>query len=223
MWLADLPLRSSKSAQLLAAAHNQQRGYMAVLRRSRRRPVLLLVLAWTLPAAAQRILKSRTAGAVSLADGTSGGGGGAGSDGGGGVGASSGSSTDGGSSSSSSSSSSSTHYGSTGGSSTARRLQQDSEAHPLRGPHPLTEPGRAVLLFTQLGSIRIRLLERLAPRVTALVWDMAAARNCSDKYRCALYRNEARPPEATPLGPPYALLQGRLYDMAEVGLRSQVS
>lgn len=33
----------------------------------------------------------------------------------------------------------------------------------------LTEPGRAVLLHTQFGQIRIRLLEQLAPRITALV------------------------------------------------------
>ena len=33
----------------------------------------------------------------------------------------------------------------------------------------LTEPGRAVVLHTQFGQIRIRLLEQLAPRITALV------------------------------------------------------
>ncbi|KAI7844862.1 hypothetical protein COHA_001515 [Chlorella ohadii] len=80
----------------------------------------------------------------------------------------------------------------------------------------LTEPGRTVVLHTQFGQIRIRLLEQLAPRITALVWDLAVKRGCQGAYSCAFYRNEARPqPPANPLGPPYALLQGRLHDLAE--------
>ncbi|PRW61257.1 peptidyl-prolyl cis- cyclophilin type [Chlorella sorokiniana] len=79
----------------------------------------------------------------------------------------------------------------------------------------LTEPGRAVVLHTQFGQIRIRLLEQLAPQITALVWDLAAKRGCKGTA-CAFYRSEARPPPpANPLGPPYALLQGRLHDLAE--------
>lgn len=52
----------------------------------------------------------------------------------------------------------------------------------------LEEPGRMVVLYTTFGPIRIRLLERLAPRVTALVWSLALTRGCSNAYKCAFYR-----------------------------------
>lgn len=45
-----------------------------------------------------------------------------------------------------------------------------------------------MVLYTTFGPIRIRLLERLAPRVTALVWGLALARGCSNAYKCAFYR-----------------------------------
>ena len=41
----------------------------------------------------------------------------------------------------------------------------------------ITEPGRTVVIHTQFGQIRIRLLEQLAPRITALVrplWPLEA-------------------------------------------------
>ena len=53
------------------------------------------------------------------------------------------------------------------------------------------ELGRAVVLHTQFGDIRVRLLERQAPTVTRLVWEMAAARNCTTAYNCAFYRRGA--------------------------------
>ncbi|KAI3426472.1 hypothetical protein D9Q98_008839 [Chlorella vulgaris] len=70
--------------------------------------------------------------------------------------------------------------------------------------------GRSVVLHTQFGPIKVKLLEQLAPRTTALVWDLAEKRGCRN---CAFYRNEARPRLGS--GPPYALLQGRL-DVPEV-------
>lgn len=45
--------------------------------------------------------------------------------------------------------------------------------------------GRTVLLHTQFGPIRVKLLEELAPRTTALVWRLAEARGCRN---CAFYR-----------------------------------
>lgn len=74
-----------------------------------------------------------------------------------------------------------------------------------------TAVGRTVLLHTQFGPIRVKMLEQLAPRTTALVWDLAQRRGCRD---CAFYRNEAQPRSGS--GPPYALLQGRLPELAEV-------
>ncbi|PSC70864.1 peptidyl-prolyl cis-cyclophilin type [Micractinium conductrix] len=75
------------------------------------------------------------------------------------------------------------------------------------------ELGRTVVLFTQFGPIKVKLLEKLAPRATSLVWDLAEHRGCND---CAFYRNEARP--ASGDGPPYALLQGRMPELAQVVL-----
>lgn len=63
-----------------------------------------------------------------------------------------------------------------------RRLQAAA------GQPYLEEPGRAVVLYTSFGPMRIRLLERLAPRVTALVWALALSRGCSNSYKCAFYR-----------------------------------
>ncbi|KAL4433836.1 hypothetical protein ABPG75_000277 [Micractinium tetrahymenae] len=103
---------------------------------------------------------------------------------------------------------------SSGGSPAPCKRQLQSAA----GQPYLEEPGRAVVLYTTFGPVRIRLLERLAPRVTALVWSLALVRGCSNAYKCAFYRVEARPrPELgqDPLGPPYALLQGRMHDLAE--------
>lgn len=48
-----------------------------------------------------------------------------------------------------------------------------------------TAVGRTVLLHTQFGPIRVKMLEQLAPRTTALVWDLAQRRGCRD---CAFYR-----------------------------------
>ncbi len=48
-----------------------------------------------------------------------------------------------------------------------------------------TTTGRTVLLHTQFGPIRVKMLEQLAPRTTALVWDLAQRRGCKD---CAFYR-----------------------------------
>jgi hypothetical protein len=79
---------------------------------------------------------------------------------------------------------SSSGEGSRGGSQGAARSLQATAAITPR----LTEPGRAVVLYTQFGAIRIRLLERLAPRITGMVWALAAARNCTSAYRCAFYR-----------------------------------
>lgn len=45
--------------------------------------------------------------------------------------------------------------------------------------------GRIVLLHTQFGPIRVKMLEQLAPRSTALVWELAERRGCKD---CAFYR-----------------------------------
>ena len=45
--------------------------------------------------------------------------------------------------------------------------------------------GRTVVVHTQFGPIRVKLLEQLAPRTTALVWDLAQRRGCRD---CAFYR-----------------------------------
>ena len=47
------------------------------------------------------------------------------------------------------------------------------------------ELGRTVVLFTQFGPIKVKLLEKLAPRATSLVWDLAEHRGCND---CAFYR-----------------------------------
>ncbi|KAL4448137.1 hypothetical protein ABPG75_005356 [Micractinium tetrahymenae] len=74
-----------------------------------------------------------------------------------------------------------------------------------------TTTGRTVLLHTQFGPIRVKMLEQLAPHTTALVWDLAQRRGCND---CAFYRNEAQPRSGS--GPPYALLQGRLPELSEV-------
>ncbi|EFN56110.1 hypothetical protein CHLNCDRAFT_144708 [Chlorella variabilis] len=82
-----------------------------------------------------------------------------------------------------------------------------------RGGVGLGQPPPVVVLYTQFGAIRVKLLEGVAPRITALVWHLAAARNCSTTYTCAFYRNEARPQSGP--GPPYALLQGRMHDLAE--------
>lgn len=71
------------------------------------------------------------------------------------------------------------------------------------------ETGRTVVLYTQFGPMRVQLLEKLAPRTTALVWALAANKGCKD---CAFYRNEAKPHSG--LGPPYALLQGRMPELA---------
>lgn len=103
--------------------------------------------------------------------------------------------------------------GSSTSAATSERRLQAAAGQPY-----LEEPGRAVVLYTTFGPIRIRLLERLAPRVTALVWGLALARGCSNAYKCAFYRVEARPRTEQgqdPLGPPYALLQGRMHDLAE--------
>ncbi|PRW45096.1 peptidyl-prolyl cis- cyclophilin type [Chlorella sorokiniana] len=70
--------------------------------------------------------------------------------------------------------------------------------------------GRTVVLHTQFGPIKVKLLEQLAPKTTALVWQLAQARGCKD---CAFYRNEAKPKVGQ--GPPYALLQGRLPELAD--------
>lgn len=59
-----------------------------------------------------------------------------------------------------------------------------AQQHGERGPRL----ARAVVLFTQFGSIRIRLLEKAAPRITALVWNAAKSRNCSKASACAFYR-----------------------------------
>ena len=45
--------------------------------------------------------------------------------------------------------------------------------------------GRTILLHTQFGPIRVKLLEQLAPKTTALVWDLAQRRGCRN---CAFYR-----------------------------------
>ena len=45
--------------------------------------------------------------------------------------------------------------------------------------------GRTVVLHTQFGPIRVKLLEQLAPKTTALVWQLAQRRGCRD---CAFYR-----------------------------------
>ena len=45
--------------------------------------------------------------------------------------------------------------------------------------------GRTVLLHTQFGPIKVKLLEKLAPRTTALVWELAQKRGCRI---CAFYR-----------------------------------
>lgn len=45
--------------------------------------------------------------------------------------------------------------------------------------------GRSVVLHTQFGPIKVKLLEQLAPRTTALVWDLAEKRGCRN---CAFYR-----------------------------------
>ena len=50
--------------------------------------------------------------------------------------------------------------------------------------------GRTVLLHTQFGPIRVKLLEQLAPKTTALVWDLAQRRGCR---KCAFYRCAAPP------------------------------
>jgi hypothetical protein len=49
-------------------------------------------------------------------------------------------------------------------------------------------PGRTVLLYTQFGPIKVKLLEELAPRTTAMVWDLAQKRGCRS---CAFYRSAA--------------------------------
>ncbi|KAI3431859.1 hypothetical protein D9Q98_010611 [Chlorella vulgaris] len=68
-------------------------------------------------------------------------------------------------------------------------------------------------MYTQFGEIRVQLLEKLAPRITSMVWELAAHRNCTTSHSCAFYRNEARPLSGE--GPPYALLQGRMYDLPQ--------
>ena len=57
-----------------------------------------------------------------------------------------------------------------------------------RGGVGLGQPPPVVVLYTQFGAIRVKLLEGVAPRITALVWQLAAARNCSTAYTCAFYR-----------------------------------
>ena len=65
--------------------------------------------------------------------------------------------------------------------------QRQLQGHPLGHPQ-LTDPGRTVVLYTHFGGIRVKLLEKLAPRITALVWQLAEARNCTSAYNCAFYR-----------------------------------
>ena len=50
--------------------------------------------------------------------------------------------------------------------------------------------GRTILLHTQFGPIRVKLLEQLAPKTTALVWNLAQRRGCRNCafYRCAAWR-----------------------------------
>lgn len=96
---------------------------------------------------------------------------------------------------------------------TVRALLQAAAQGAAGNSSAAAELGRTVVLYTQFGGIRVRLLEKLAPRITALVWDLAAKRGCSNAYKCAWYRNEA--PPVSGLGPPYALLQGRMHDLAE--------
>lgn len=49
--------------------------------------------------------------------------------------------------------------------------------------------GRTVVLYTQFGPIKVKLLEQLAPKTTALVWQLAQERGCKD---CAFYRCGSR-------------------------------
>lgn len=79
-----------------------------------------------------------------------------------------------------------------GGKSREQRTLQAAAAITPR----LTEPGRAILLYTQFGVIRIMLLERLAPRVTGMVWALAATRNCTSAHSCAFYRCTGGPCKA---------------------------
>lgn len=74
-------------------------------------------------------------------------------------------------------------------SSSAPAARQLHAAAGSDGPLAL-DLGRAVVLHTQMGDIRIRLLERQAPRITQLVWDLAATRGCGAKqaYNCSFYR-----------------------------------
>jgi hypothetical protein len=43
-------------------------------------------------------------------------------------------------------------------------------------------------MYTQFGEIRVQLLEKLAPRITSMVWELAAHRNCTTSHSCAFYR-----------------------------------
>lgn len=63
--------------------------------------------------------------------------------------------------------------------------QQAAAADTAAQARAAETPGRTVLVHTQFGPIRVKLLEQLAPRTTALVWELAQRRGCRD---CAFYR-----------------------------------
>mmetsp|Transcript_19175 Transcript_19175/g.33013 ORF Transcript_19175/g.33013 Transcript_19175/m.33013 type:complete len:212 (-) Transcript_19175:413-1048(-) len=76
--------------------------------------------------------------------------------------------------------------------------------------------GWRFVITTSVGEIRITPLADNAPKIVQLVHDMASTKPCPG---CIFYRHEPNP-EGWAVnnfyGPPYALLQGGLYDMAAV-------
>lgn len=70
---------------------------------------------------------------------------------------------------------------------TAAAAAKEAEAAALAKAAGIV--GRTVVLHTQFGPIKVKLLEQLAPKTTSLVWQLAQARGCKDCafYRCALW------------------------------------
>lgn len=66
---------------------------------------------------------------------------------------------------------------------TAAAAAKEAEAAALAKAAGIV--GRTVVLHTQFGPIKVKLLEQLAPKTTSLVWQLAQARGCKD---CAFYR-----------------------------------
>lgn len=75
---------------------------------------------------------------------------------------------------------------------------------------PQSYAGKALVLRTAFGDIRVRPYRRLSPGIVTLVLQLAAKGTCPG---CRFYRNEIAPTKAQGWGPPYGLLQVRTHGM----------